>query len=91
MEFVSKPYAFTVVDSNMDFLVIKNPYCIKCFTHKMNTNILSKFLITSREAKDFKSHNIKCIRIVLHSGQIATSQCIQDGFFYCDQCLKYHV
>lgn len=43
MELNAKPYTFIVVDTDIDFLVIKNPYCIKCFRQKMNNNILSKF------------------------------------------------
>ena len=64
MELNAKPFTFIVVDTDIDFLVIKNLYCIKCFRHKMNTNILSKFLITTQEFKDFKSNDIRCIRII---------------------------
>ena len=42
---ISKPYTLTLVDTDVDFIVIKNPYCIRCFTRKMNCNILSFFII----------------------------------------------
>jgi len=41
---ISKPYTLTVVDTDVDFIVIKNPYCIRCFTRKMNCNGLPSIL-----------------------------------------------
>ena len=70
MEFDTKPFTFIVVDTDIDFLVIKNPYCIKCFRHKMNTNILSKYLITTHEFKDFRSNDIRGIRIICECKKI---------------------
>ena len=64
MEITTKSFAFIVIDTDMDFLVIKNPYCENCFRNKMFTTILSKYLISHQDASEFKKLDIRCIRII---------------------------
>ena len=64
MEVISKPFTFVVIDTNVDFLVIKNPYCKTCFRNKMFANILSKYLISHQDVSEFKNLDIRCIRVV---------------------------
>jgi hypothetical protein len=61
---ISKPYTLTLVDTDVDFIVIKNPYCIRCFTRKMNCNILSKYLLIKNEAQEFISYKVRAVRII---------------------------
>ena len=42
MEITTKSFAFIVIDTDMDFLVIKNPYCENCFRNKMFTTYFIK-------------------------------------------------
>ena len=60
----SKPSTFTIVDTDIDFIIIKNPFCIRCFMRKMSTTILSKYFITKHEAQEFISYKVKAIRII---------------------------
>ena len=58
------PYSFLVVNTNIDFLVIKNKFCKKCLQKKMDVNILSTYLITKEEASEITSYSIRALRVI---------------------------
>ncbi len=60
----NNPYTFAVVDADIDFLIIKNPFCKKCFVAKLNTTIISKYFITKCETQECISHKVRAIRIL---------------------------
>ena len=65
-------FIFAVVDTTIDFLVIKTPYCINCLKNKMGVNILSKFPILPQEARECKNMDVRIIRVICECNKSET-------------------
>ena len=49
-----------IIDSNQDFVAVKNPYCISCVEKKLNAKIIRSIHISGQEFMKLRDRRLFC-------------------------------